>query len=179
MKPPDYSRSLYFTPRTPWGRRPQKRPGQSPNYLRASEDKPGVLQKTGTWVKDKLNKAFKGGELFGGIEAEKARNEPGSAGVVLGYHKGPGGISTASDEAEKEARNRALNQRQGIYVPADEDSGQESARQGSTNPKTTDQALRTAQQAWAQNHPEWVEQKVQGSMDKLRASQAAQARPQR
>ncbi len=42
MKPPDYSRSLYFTPRTPWGRRPQKRPGQGPNYLRASEDKPAV-----------------------------------------------------------------------------------------------------------------------------------------
>ncbi len=34
MKPPDYSRSLYFTPRTPWGRRPQKRPGLSPNYSR-------------------------------------------------------------------------------------------------------------------------------------------------
>jgi hypothetical protein len=40
MIPSKHARSLYFTPRTPWGRYPQNRPAQSPNYLRASQDKP-------------------------------------------------------------------------------------------------------------------------------------------
>ncbi len=40
MIPSKHARSLYFTPRTPWGRLPQNRPGQSQNYLRASQDKP-------------------------------------------------------------------------------------------------------------------------------------------
>ena len=42
MNPSKHSRSLYFTPRTPWGRFPQNRPGQSQNYLRASQDAPAV-----------------------------------------------------------------------------------------------------------------------------------------
>jgi hypothetical protein len=42
MIPSKHSRSLYFTPRTPWGRYPQNRPGQ--NYLRASQDKPADRQ---------------------------------------------------------------------------------------------------------------------------------------
>ena len=33
MIPSKHARSLWFTPRTPWGRYPQNRPGQ--NYLRA------------------------------------------------------------------------------------------------------------------------------------------------
>ena len=185
MNPSKHSRSLWFTPRTPWGRLPQNRPGQ--NYLRASEDapvqpgqkRPNALQRFGSGVVNAVRNA----RPFVGVEAEKVGSEHGSGGFLFGLQKGAEGPkSTASDEAEKEVRNRALNQRQGIYVPADEDSGQEGARQGSTNHVTTDQELRTAQKVWAQNHPEWVEQKVKGSMDKLRAfqaAQAAQARPQR
>jgi hypothetical protein len=40
MNPSKHARSLYFTPRTPWGRLPQNRPAQSQNYLRASQDAP-------------------------------------------------------------------------------------------------------------------------------------------
>jgi hypothetical protein len=42
MIPSKHARSLYFTPRTPWGRYPQNRPAQSQNYLRASQDQPAV-----------------------------------------------------------------------------------------------------------------------------------------
>ncbi len=45
MNPSKHARSLYFTPRTPWGRLPQNRPGQSQNYLRASQDAPANSDK--------------------------------------------------------------------------------------------------------------------------------------
>jgi hypothetical protein len=107
MNPSKHARSLYFTPRTPWGRYPQNRPAQSQNYLRASQDAPNVFQKGVNWFKDK----FKGGEPFMGVEADKAKGEPGSASLGLGWHKGNGEISTGENPREdtSEAANRSLH----------------------------------------------------------------------
>ncbi len=80
MNPSKHSRSLYFTPRTPWGRLPQNRPGQSQNYLRASEnendrelpedDKKGIFKGTieasGGKNQGKTDFSVTGGVYLGG-----------------------------------------------------------------------------------------------------------------
>jgi hypothetical protein len=95
MNPSKHARSLYFTPRTPWGRLPQNRPGQSPNYLRASEDAP-LPPKQGVG-KGMLNPLKKFAEWFGehgllgaGVEKHFGEGEPADKTLVAGVHLGGG-----------------------------------------------------------------------------------------
>jgi hypothetical protein len=78
MIPSKHARSLYFTPRTPWGRLPQNRPAQNQNYLRASETAPT----------DPNKKPDLSGKELQGLAGGMAPNQFGGS-KVQGGHTGP------------------------------------------------------------------------------------------
>ncbi len=143
MKPPDYSRGLYFTPRTPWGRRPQNRPGQNPNYLRASEDaplqpgqkRPNFLQRAGSGIANgvtgiasgakALGRAIGNVHSFSGLEVEKIPEEKPSFGVVAGMRVGNGPSSTGED-TRGEDRDWTLERRH-MGEPSEQETLQKTA----------------------------------------------------
>ncbi len=94
MIPSKHARSLYFTPRTPWGRLPQNRPGQSQNYLRASETAPANSGKK----LDPASPAMQGigGQTaenqFGGSQGSTAQMAPDHPGINPGV-KAPAALA--------------------------------------------------------------------------------------
>ncbi len=95
MNPSQNPRSLFFTPRTPWGRFPQKRASQ--NYLRASEDVPVPP------ASKRPSVIGSGSQWFGGLEGDKTfgSGEPVSGSVGLGLHLGNGKPATGENPHEE------------------------------------------------------------------------------
>ena len=147
MPPSKHSSSLYFTPRTPWGRLPQNRPGQSQNYLRASEDaplqpiqkRPNFLQRAGSSIANGvtgithgiasgakgLGHAIGNVHPFGGLEVEKNQGEKPSFGAVAGVRLGNGPSSTGED-TRGEDRDWAL-ERMHLGEPSEQAALQKTA----------------------------------------------------
>ncbi len=113
MNPSKHSRSLWFTPRTSWGRLPQNRPGQNQNYLRASENENDR----------ELPEEDKKGAIQGKIEISGGKNQGKTdAYGQIQYNSNPGfSEPTRFSDPGKEGRDKLNAERANALVSNDKE----------------------------------------------------------